>query len=129
MIEQAFVRPAGLDPPVSRKREIAEAWIGTIDRDRLGKFAGEIGGSDVQRPTGHSKHHALPSQRRQSPAKRLQLNNQRWLGLSPGPAGAPISSAPRLADISRMKSRRVSIHRPSSVDNLPMQDVMQAGED
>jgi hypothetical protein len=61
VIEQAFVRPARLDPPVPREREIAEARISAIDGDRLGEFAGEVGGSDVQRPACHSKHHPLPS--------------------------------------------------------------------
>ena len=89
VIQQAFVRPAWLDPPVSREREIAEARITAIDRERLGKFAGEVGGSDVQRPACHSKHHPLPPQRRQPPAKCLHLNYQRWLGLSSGPADAP----------------------------------------
>lgn len=50
VIEQAFVRPAWLDPPVSREREIAKARISAIYRDRLGEFAGEVGRSDVQRP-------------------------------------------------------------------------------
>ncbi len=71
VIEQALVRPAWLDPPVSREREIAEAGITAIDRDRLGEFAGEIGRGDVQRPACHSKHHLLPSEWRQPPAKCL----------------------------------------------------------
>ena len=47
VIEQAFVRPARLDSTMSREREIAETRITAIDRDLPGKFAGEVGRSDV----------------------------------------------------------------------------------
>jgi hypothetical protein len=86
VIEQAFVGPPRLDSALSGEREIAETRIAAIDREGLGEFMGEVGRSYVQPPACHSKHHALPSERRQSPANRLQLNDQRRRGLSPRPA-------------------------------------------